>query len=183
MGESTERWKEVADLFTARLGDVDADQWTAPTPCAEWNVRDLVEHAVGYQAVYLHALGEGEDTVSEFGDDPMGRWVSVRDALAEAYARPEVLDSSFDFLEPIVPGPIAEQIIVPTCDLLIHTWDLARAIGSDESLPMDTCTLALARMREVEHLIRIPEWYGPAIPPPIDADPQQRLLSFVGRAV
>ena len=72
VGESTERWQEVADLFSVRLGDVDADQWTAPTPCAERNVRELVEHAVGYQTGYLRALGEDADVVSEFDDDPIG---------------------------------------------------------------------------------------------------------------
>ena len=46
MTEPIDRWREVAALFTTRLGEVDRDQWTVPTSCADWDVRALVDHAV-----------------------------------------------------------------------------------------------------------------------------------------
>jgi uncharacterized protein (TIGR03083 family) len=33
-----------------------ADQWTAPTPCAEWSVRDVVNHLVGMNLVFVSAV-------------------------------------------------------------------------------------------------------------------------------
>ncbi|NNE11947.1 MAG: TIGR03086 family protein [Ilumatobacter sp.] len=184
MTAPVDRWREVAELFRARLSLVEHDQWTAVTPCADWDVRALVDHAVGYQWAYLNAL-DSNTAADAAGpdDDPVASWATVHAALAAAYERPDVLESSFDFLTPIVPGTIAAQIVVPLADLLIHTWDLSRAIDTDESLPEETCDFVLAAMRDVEHLIRIPEWYGEAIEPPPSASPVVQLMSFTGRPV
>jgi uncharacterized protein (TIGR03086 family) len=181
--DRVENWNTVVELFTRRLGEVEADQWAAPTPCSEWDVRSLVEHAIDYQRGYGRFLGAGPGIETKLADDPAGAWDDVRNALVAAYGAPGALDRTFDFLVGLADGKVAEQIIVPTLDLLFHTWDLARAIGANEALPPDVCADVLEAMRGVEKLIRIPEWYGPAIEPPPGADVQTQLLSFAGRAV
>ena len=35
--------------FGKRVGRVGADQWTASTPCSEWDVRTLVDHVIDEQ--------------------------------------------------------------------------------------------------------------------------------------
>ena len=61
----------VGDL----IAEIRPEQWTAPTPCTEWNVRDLVEHLVGMDLVFA-ALIEGEPMpergADRLGDDPAG---------------------------------------------------------------------------------------------------------------
>jgi uncharacterized protein (TIGR03086 family) len=181
--DRVENWKTVVELFTRRLGEVETDQFAAPTPCSEWDVRSLVEHAIDYQRGYGRYLGAGLGIEAELGDDPAGTWDDVRNALVAAYGAPGALDRTFDFLVGLADGTVAEQIIVPTVDLLLHTSDLARAIGAEETLPSDVCADVLEAMRGVEELIRIPEWYGPAFEPPPGADVQTQLLAFAGRAV
>jgi uncharacterized protein (TIGR03086 family) len=182
MSTPLDRWCELSELFTKRLSEVRPEQWAASTPCEEWDVRALAEHAVAYQWGYLAALGESDGVDPDLGRDPLGAWSAVSSALRAAYARPGAMDRTFDFLTPIVPGTIREQIIVPTNDLLIHTWDIARAIGADESLPVETCEAVFAAIQPLEAVIRIPEWYGPARDSVPDSSVQIQLLRFTGRA-
>jgi hypothetical protein len=65
--------------------------------------------------------------------------------------------------------------------VFLHTWDLARATGQDESLDTELCAAMLAGMEPLEELIRSSGQYGPAIPVSEGADPQTRLLGFIGR--
>jgi len=68
-----------------------------------------------------------------------------------------------------------------TTDVFMHTWDLARATGQDERLDADLCADLLAGMQQMEAALRSSGHYGPAVPVPDDADPQTRLLGFIGR--
>ena len=179
-------WTRMTERFATALLSVEPSQWDAPTPCSDWNVRQLVEHAIDYQRAYGVYLGAGHGIETEIGDDPVAAWSAIAGALRDVYARPGVLDQSFEFLrvfEPVVPDSVQYQLIVPTLDLTMHTWDLARAIGADESLPTDICARIIGPFTAVEHLWRIPELYGPAVVPPPDADIQTQLLSFAGRHV
>jgi uncharacterized protein (TIGR03086 family) len=174
-------WKTVVALFTENIDSVRHNQWGTPTICPDWDVRALVEHAVDYQRGYGLYLGAGDGIDAELGDDPAAAWGQVSSALIAAYDTPGALARSFDFIPFLTT--VAEQIIVPTTDLLIHTWDLAHAIGADETMPSEVCEEVLAEMQRVEEIIRIPDWYGDAIEPPADADAQTRLLCFAGRKV
>ncbi len=40
-------YRRTVESWTARVQTVGADQWTAVTPCADWDVRELVNHVVG----------------------------------------------------------------------------------------------------------------------------------------
>ena len=176
----SDNWRTVIDLFTEAVGSVHPDQWDASTTCDGWDVRDLVEHAIDYQRGYGAFLGADTAIQTPLGDDPAAAWVQIRTALIDIYETPGTLERRFDFLS-IVPGTVGEQLIVPTADLLIHTWDLARSIGINVELPSEICEGVLSKMRAVEVAIRIPELYGPAVEPPPGADAQTQLLCFTGR--
>jgi uncharacterized protein (TIGR03086 family) len=88
-----------------------------------------------------------------------------------------------------VPGPMGEVAFKPLMggvmlhDLLVHTWDLARATGQDERLDPEAVRSALAKMRPFDDLLRGPSMFGPRIDPPAGADEQTQLLCFLGRPV
>lgn len=175
----SDKWRTVIDLFTDAVGSVRPEQWVAPTTCDSWTVRQLVEHTIDYQRGYGAFLDADPNIQTPLGEDPTVAWAIVRAALIKVYESPGTLDRRFDFLPR--PGSVGQQLIVPTADLLIHTWDLARSIGINEELPSEICDGVLSTMQEVEDAIRIPEWYGPATEPPPNADAQTRLLCFAGR--
>ena len=65
-----------------------------------------------------------------------------------------------------------------TTDVFMHTWDLARATGQDETLDPETCAAMLAGMEPMDEMLRASGQYGPRVD---DADPQTRLIGFIGR--
>lgn len=68
-------------------------------------------------------------------------------------------------------------------DTLIHTWDLARATGQDETLDPRGVAVATAILRTEDAGIRMVGAFGAAVPTPAGADEQTSLLTFLGRVV
>jgi uncharacterized protein (TIGR03086 family) len=68
-----------------------------------------------------------------------------------------------------------------TPDVFMHTWDLARATGQDDTLDADTCAAMLEGMMGFEDAMRSSGQYGPRVNVPDDASVQDRLIAFIGR--
>ena len=68
-----------------------------------------------------------------------------------------------------------------TYDVLVHTWDLARATGLDETLDPEEVHRYVSGMEEADVAMRQSGHYGPRVPVPDDADQQTRLIAFTGR--
>jgi uncharacterized protein (TIGR03086 family) len=66
-------------------------------------------------------------------------------------------------------------------DHLIHAWDLARAIGGNESLDQDLVELVYRKMKPKEDALKASGLFGKRVEPPEDADQQTRLLAVYGR--
>jgi uncharacterized protein (TIGR03086 family) len=175
-----EHHREVAGDFTRRVvGTVD---WDAPAPVDGWTARDVVGHLVDWFPGFLEA-GTGIRLASgpSVDDDPVAAWgahvVEVQRLLDDpAYAgrvlsNPHIGD---------VPLPEAVDRFY-TADVFMHTWDLARATGQDETLDAETCAAMLAGMEPMDEVLRASGQYGPRVAVPDDADPQTRLIGFIGR--
>lgn len=85
-----DRHQEALDLFSSHVHAVRDDQWGAPTPCAEWSVRDLVNHLTGEQLWVPDLVREGR-SVAEVGDaydggDPGRLVLGVEEPLDEGRA-------------------------------------------------------------------------------------------------
>ena len=78
--------------------------------------------------------------------------------------------------------PVADAIDrFYTADVFMHTWDLARASGQDVALEPEFCAQLLAGMESMEEAVRSSGQYGPRVEVPAGADPQTRLIGFIGR--
>lgn len=160
-----------------------ADQWTAPTPCTEWNVRDVVSHLVGMNLVLLAMFDDSpmpERGVDRLGADPAGAYRRSAAAL-QAAARPEVLARSRSTPLGVATG--AERLQWRIVDLLAHAWDLVQATGTVVELPDDLAERALTFARA--KLPSQPRAGRFADPQPIsdEAPAIDRLAAFTGRAV
>jgi uncharacterized protein (TIGR03086 family) len=83
-------------------------------------------------------------------------------------------------------GPMpAEQVLgrLVAMDVLVHTWDLARAVGGDEQLDADAVAQSFSGLKPLDAMIRQPGLFGPKVECAADADEQTQFLSFVGRQV
>jgi uncharacterized protein (TIGR03086 family) len=163
---------------------IPADQWMAPTPCTEWNVRDLVSHLVGMNLVFL-ALFQGDPVpergADRLGADPAGAYRRSAAALQAAASRPGVLGR-----RPATPVGVAtgvERLQWRIADLLAHGWDLVQATGVVAELPDDLVEPALTFVRA--QLPSQPRTGRFADPQPIrdDAPAIDRLAAFTGRPV
>ncbi|MEU9304724.1 TIGR03086 family metal-binding protein [Streptomyces sp. NPDC048269] len=132
--------KAVADL----IAEIRFEQWKAPTPCTEWNVREVVNHLVGMDLVFAAMIEGGpmpERGADSLGDDPVGAYRSSSAALQAAFSRPGVLEQSYRGALGSATG--AERLQIRLYDLLAHGWDLAQATGIPARLPEDLAEQAL----------------------------------------
>jgi uncharacterized protein (TIGR03086 family) len=173
-------WREVAAGFGQRLSKVGVDDWTAPTCCPEWTVTQLVEHAIASQRFVPKALGASGNIDLE-GDDLVEVWNAVRVAADESLGATGAMDQVVGL--PFGEMPARAGLGFPIGDLLVHTWDLARAIGADDRLDAEACAATYANLQPIDGSIRAPGFFGPKLEPAPNADAQDRLLAFVGRQV
>ena len=167
---------------------IGADQWSAPTPCADWDVRALVNHVVAGNH-WAARLGAGE-TIAQvgtdldgdlLGDDP----VAAYDASAEPAARVFERHGAMDAMCAVSYGPVPGSMYAGHrfIDVLVHGWDMAVATGQDAELPEE---LVEACWRVVEPQLAMlagSGMFGDPQPIPTDADIQTRLLATLGRRV
>jgi uncharacterized protein (TIGR03086 family) len=71
--------------------------------------------------------------------------------------------------------------MICTADVLVHTWDLARATGLDEALDPDEVHAMLVGVEPMDEVLRSSGHYGPRVDVDEGADEQTRLLAFLGR--
>jgi uncharacterized protein (TIGR03086 family) len=108
-------------------------------------------------------------------------WKTVRDAADAALGAPGALDERVKL--PFDEMTASDGLGFPMSDMLVHTWDLARAIGAHDRLHPDACEKALADLEPIDDLLRGPGFYGPKLAPAAGADVQDKLLAFLGRKV
>ena len=177
-----ETHRETAALFTERVKGVPADGWDAPAPCEGWVARDVVGHLVGWFPGFLESgAGITLPRGPAVEDDPVGAWTVQNDAVQALLDDPTTADkvmSDPHFGE----VPLDEAIDrFYTADVFLHTWDLARATGQDETLDPERCAEMLAGMEPMDEVLRSSGQFGPRVPVADDADVQSKLIAFVGR--
>jgi uncharacterized protein (TIGR03086 family) len=175
------------DFFSAGVHAVRDDQWDADTPCADWSVRDLVNHLVVEQ-LWVPPLVRDGATIAQagdaydgdqLGDDPVGVWDRSAEEARAAFSEPGALDRTVHLSYGDTPG--AAYCGQMTTDAAVHGWDLARAIGADERMPDG---LASAALREVEPYaagLHKSGLFAPPVTPPSGADDRTKLLCLLGR--
>jgi uncharacterized protein (TIGR03086 family) len=174
------------DGFTQRLALVRPQHWTAPTPCAAWDVQALVNHVVGANRRYTMLLDgataaevDATRTADHLGADPVASFVTTAAELHTAFRQPGALVRTTQ--HPIGECTGAQLFNMRVLDVAVHTWDLARAIGTDETLDPDVVAFALT----LQPTFEAGRHHGSFAPPPganrVDTSPQARLLHLSGR--
>jgi uncharacterized protein (TIGR03086 family) len=182
MSEISKRYRKVAAQFTQRAREVPSDAWDNPAPCDGWVARDVVRHMVEWMPGFFS--GTLVLTVADapsVDDDPVAAWEAVSDALQAALDDPEVAALEFE----MQAGRYrVDDAIATFCigDILVHTWDLARATGLDETLDADEVHQMFEGMEPMDEMLRKSGHFGTArVPVPDDADEQTKLIAFTGR--
>jgi uncharacterized protein (TIGR03086 family) len=169
---------------------IGADQLDNDTPCAQWSVRDVVNHLLG-----TCWLGEGM-----FGDEtprhavvpgglPDGDLAGADPAAAYAEASAALLASASqgDTLARMHTTPLGEMpgaVLAgfTTLDLVMHGWDLAKATGQSFTVDDDLVAHLDGFARQaVGPEVRGGGLIGPEVDAPAKASTVDRLAAFLGR--
>ena len=182
MDDVSNRFRAVAAGFTARVEAVPAGAWDNPSPCAGWRARDVVGHLVEWVPPFLHG-GAGVElpVIPPVDEDPVLAWATLRDGLQVVLDDP--VTSASTFSNPHTGTHRLDDAIGQFVlgDVLVHTWDLARATGLDESLDPDEVARMAAGVEAMGDALEKSGQYGPRVAIDDAADVQTRLLALTGR--
>ena len=185
---STNSLRSAADGFrdvVARIGD---DQWRLDTPCDGWTVRQLVGHvAAGSQMAATLAEGSDRQTaiavlgVDHLGDEPVAAIDRALQRQQVAFDRPDI--DGLIFQHPAGDMPGLQVLLFRLTDLLVHQWDLARAIGADETLDPELVDEVWSGIAPIVPMMANSGVFGsgPSGSLTDDASAQLRLLDAMGR--
>jgi uncharacterized protein (TIGR03086 family) len=176
---------EPAARRMARLvGAVPADALDHPTPCERYSVGDLLDHIGGSVLAFTGAArktpleGSPSGDASRLAPDWRTRIPSDLEALAEAWHQPEAWTGMTRAGGVDLPGDVAG--VVALDELVIHGWDLAKAIGQ----PAGYDGPGLEAVHGMVQQFRgagVEGLFGPPVAVPDDAPLLDRILGLAGR--
>lgn len=178
--ETIDRISQLVAGFDQRVTTA-AGKWDQQSPCEEWKARDVVVHVANNLRNSGAGLGATPLPPVTADEDIEAAWGLTRDTFLAALPTAD--------WSKVIPGPFgempADQFIgrIIASDTLIHTWDLARATGGDETLPADAVEQSYSGLKPMDAMIRRPGVFADKAACPEGADLQTEFLTFLGRAV
>ncbi len=179
MSDIADRYRTLAARFSAVVAAVPANRWGSPSPCEGWTALDIVTHVAETQAELVARLELGSVPAAE---TPQQAWVEVNKVVQSLLDDPDKADLAYDgYFGPTTFAQTIDQFY--SFDLLVHSWDLARAasLSEHERLPETEVSATFAAIRLLGDNLRQPGIVGPEIEAPADANEQTRFLAFLGR--
>lgn len=181
-------YARASEHFGELVHQVADDQWAAPTPCTDWDVRALINHVTA-EDLWVPPLMAGS-TIAEVGDafdgdvlgaDPVVAWDAAVSAARASFSAAGAMERTVQ----LSSGPSSADgyAFEMTADHTIHSWDLARAIGADERLDPELVAVVTERLTPQIQAWRASGAFADPVPVPDGADPQTRLLAETGRRV
>jgi uncharacterized protein (TIGR03086 family) len=180
------------------LANVSPDQYDAPTPCASWDVRALVNHIVSGLYFFAEAAatgrpptpadgsGTGTGAVVDYTEgDVLASYDQGAAAAIAAFSAPGAMDRMIELPSAAMPG--SAFIGLAATDQFAHGWDLARATGQGTGLASDLADRLLGNAKQtLPDALRGDDGrapFGPVQETGPDASPADRLAAFLGRRV
>ncbi len=141
---------------------------TAPTPCSEFDLRQLINHFIGTTGgltrVGLRTPLDPDDPYGSGTDAADGQWAprlaTNLDALAAAWSPERAWDGTVDMGGTELPAVLIGEMSM--AEILLHGWDLARASGQRLAVPEEVARQVLRHIDQTAEWGRSMGAYGPA---------------------
>ncbi|MGC4993857.1 TIGR03086 family metal-binding protein [Nocardia salmonicida] len=184
----TERVAHAATPLSKLIHTVDPARLSDPTPCAEFDIRALLNHllfwgpslvgAARKEAVEPPAAAETDIDLTA-GDWPTALDAHL-DALATAWTDPAAWRGVTHMGGPTeLPAPLVGGMVVG--ELIVHGWDLARAVGVTPHWDDDFLRTTYDETAATAEQGRQMGIYGPEVPVDATAPLLDRILGLTGR--
>ncbi|GAA4238205.1 TIGR03086 family metal-binding protein [Actinomadura meridiana] len=174
--------KECAAEAARVVRAVPQDRLTDPTPCADFDLRTLVNHLVLYTSHGLEhrALRKelpDELTKHDFTTDAEWQqgYATQLDRGVAAWADPAVWDGEINGM----PAPDLAAMLV--LEMALHGWDVAKAVGEEYRLSPEAAEFVLRTVEQMAEMYRQYDGFDAAVPPGDDAPAFAQALAASGR--
>ncbi|MEV5891617.1 TIGR03086 family metal-binding protein [Nonomuraea fuscirosea] len=176
------------DALRQAVSGVGPDDWTRATPCADWNLAQVFQHAVGDQIGFASALtGEPGPAFNPF--EPSGELDGDPAAVLEdALVRSARAWAGVDREAEEVPTPVPPHKMSPwsgsaacALDAGVHAWDIAMATGRPSPLTPELARPLMKVAKEIVEPLRAWGAYAAALTPEEGDDDVAALLRYLGR--
>ncbi|MEV4142430.1 TIGR03086 family metal-binding protein [Amycolatopsis sp. NPDC049691] len=157
--------------------------WDAPTACADWDVRAVVNHLAHGNAkvAFWAGMGPPAPEGDYLGAAPVPAFTASVAAARSVLATPGLFYRQVTTPLGEVPGVFLVHMRVN--EYLVHGWDIADATGASTDLLPELATRALEQWRaRFGSTPRQPGGpFGPEVDAPEGATAADRLAAFLGR--
>lgn len=178
---------EISQLLEAAAGmalpvvqKIDESQFSDPTPCDEYQVRDLLNHlflvVVNFQALAARMPADFTSKPDFLGEGWRDRFAVETRQLVDAWSDPEALQGVS--LGMGLPQPTVGRLVL--LDLTVHAWDLAVATGQSFHPDPGAVTSLHGLLAELGDLPRKTKVFGEPYPVP-GGNGFESLLGLAGR--
>jgi uncharacterized protein (TIGR03086 family) len=178
----------AAGPFLEIVRNVKPDQLANPTPCADYDVRKLVNHLLFWGPSLVGAAGKetvpppaaAESDVDLAGAD----WAAALEAHAErtvaAWGTGDAWTGTTHMGGPMeLPAELVGGMV--TSEVVLHGWDLARATGQRPEWDEELLSYVHGEVVRSVEQGREMGIYGPEVAVPADASTMDKLLALSGR--
>ena len=158
--------RRAVEVSAGIAAHITAGQLTRPTPCAGWNLADLLSHMIAQH--YGFAAAAAHRVIAAFAAD---------DVLQRSFWLPEIRGG--------ISLRARTAIGFHLVDYVVHGWDVAAALGVPADYPPDVVAAALAIAEQVpDDASRLADGaaFQPARPVPAGETPMRRMLLLLGRS-
>jgi uncharacterized protein (TIGR03086 family) len=173
---------EILPLLDTLVASLDDAQLDAATPCANFAVRDVLEHMIGGATLFAAAFRGETPAPPEDAHDLVVAFPAAMAELRAAVRSPGALERTIAAPFGDVPGEMFARFVA--MDGLVHGWDIATATGQPYHPPAAVVAEVEGFTRQaISDGMRDGDTFAAAIEPPAGASPLVQLVAFTGRRV
>ena len=181
-----EAYESAVQVLAPLMAGVTAAQLNSGTPCTEWSVQSLINHALAVQAFANAVVSKGSPNMAAMGQVDHALPSEGAGAAFKAVTDTTLAALKAANLEDVVETPFGAMpagnfIMIPITDMIIHRWDLAKATGQDATMDNALAEIGLAALTPALSGGRDGAFFGPEVTVPASGSAQDRLLGLSGR--
>ena len=171
----------IVPLLDGLVAPLTDDQLASPTPCENFDVRQVLGHMVGGATAFAAAFRGVAAADPPAGDDLVASFPRAMSELRAAIHAPGALDRTIAAPFGEVPGETFARFVA--LDGLVHGWDIATATGQVYDPPADVVAAVEEFARGAIDGLRDGETFATPKEAPAGASTLERLVAFTGRTV
>ena len=181
-----EAYQGAVQQLSTKLAAVSANQHNSSTPCSEWTVQSLINHAIAVQVFANNVLSGAAVDPATMSDvaHPLpseGAGAALKAITDTTLATLRSLDLAATVETPFGAMPGGQFIMVPITDMIVHAWDVAKATGQNTTLDSGLAELGFNVLTPIAPMGRQNGAFGPEVSVPETASFQDRMLGLSGR--